>query len=243
MWQSFSDPTPPRASEIDVWRVFLYRDSNSIRMLYDLLSDEEKYRANKYVFATDRERFIACRGTLRKIIGIYLGLGPKEIRLSYHQFGKPFLNNENLRFRFNVSHSHGVGLIAIALDREVGVDIEFVDQSFDVLSVARSAFSEDETAHLKILPRSLQATAFFSGWTRKEAYLKAIGAGLSSSWAYQSAVSLIIGENEVSFKTCFGNEIKNWSLTSLMIDEDYRAALAVEGSIGMVRYWQLSENR
>jgi len=242
-WQKTLDPEPPKNGEIDLWRVFLNRDRKSISFLFDSLSYDEKHRANKYVFAKDREHYVACRATLRKIIGRYLGLGPEKVRFSYNRFGKPFMAAEDGGLRFNVSHSRGVGLIAIALNREVGVDIEFVDHKFHVFSVANSAFSASEVLRLRSLPTSLQTEVFFTGWTRKEASLKAMGYGLSSFPEHQSVISAINGEKDVSFTTFAGDEFKDWSLTSLATDDRYKASLAVEGNIGTVRYWQLTENR
>ncbi len=237
MWQSLTDPILPRTGEVDLWRVDLDREPACIDSFFAFLSTDEKARADKYVFARDRKHFIVGRATLRKIIGGYLGISPKEIRFSVRRFGKPYLSAEDGGLRFNVSHSRGIAFIAVSVNREVGVDIEFVDQNFDVFSVAPSVFSATEVLRIRSLPSNLQAATFFAGWTRREALLKAMGDGLSSSEELQAAVSLISNGDD-SFRSFEANKFTNWSLTSLELDDDFKAALVVEGHIGHVRFLQ-----
>jgi 4'-phosphopantetheinyl transferase len=149
------------------------------------------------------------------------------------------LSEQDGGLRFNVSHSRVIGLIAVTKYREVGIDIEYVNHDFDVLSVAASAFSAEEAERLRILPATLQTAAFFSGWTRKEACLKAMGDGLSSSAEQQAACSAIGDEQWVSFRSSAGDRITDWTLTSVETADEYKAALAVEGTIETVRYWRL----
>lgn len=240
MWQSSEDSIVPRTGDVDLWRVALDRDPTSINALFELLSADEKARANKYVFAKDKRHFIAGRGALRKIIGGYLDVSPEEIRFSTNRFGKPFLSTNDRDLRFNVSHACGIGVVAVSFGRELGVDIEFVDRNFDVWSVAASVLSPAEFAQMRSLASSSQAAMFFAGWTRKEAFLKAMGDGLSSSDELQRAVSLI-GDKGV-FRSSEENIVTDWSLTSFEIHKDFKASLVVEGSIGSLKFWQLDSS-
>lgn len=221
--------------DVDVWRVDLDHDAAGIQCLSALLSVDEKKRADRFVFARHRERFIAARGELRRIISGYLRTRPEEITFSVRKFGKPDLLAESSGLKFNVSHSQGTALIAIAGKREVGVDIEFVDHNFDVLSVASTVFSESEVFEMRSLPTSWQAVNFFTAWTRKEACLKAIGDGLSSSEEIQ-AVIRSLGAGEVSFRTIEAGRSIDWSLTSLSVSDDLVAAIAIQGDFGNVRF-------
>lgn len=241
-WNAASISPSLKDCEIDLWRIDLKRDPRDVNSLFELLSDEEKTRANKFVFAKDREHFIAGRGMLRKIIGGYLGKSPDEIRFSVRHYGKPDLSEEAIDLRFNVSHSRGIAVIAVALNREVGVDIEFVDPHFDIFSVAKSVFSADEVSRMASLPSNLQAATFFAGWTRKEAFLKAMGDGLSSPDELQTAVSLI-GDEDVSYRSFENNKFKDWSLTSFEIQDHFKAALVVEGNVGAVNFLKAVQAR
>ncbi len=226
--------------DIDIWRGDLCADPATLDVLFGLLSGEEKERAGRYVFARDRERFVAGRGMLRKILSSYLGIDAEEVRFSYGPLGKPFLADGTSGLRFNVSHSNGVGVIAVTTGTDVGVDIEFVDQSFEVFSVAESVFSSAEVLRLEALPATSRAAAFFTGWTRKEACLKAIGDGLSSADEIQSVIPALAEENSVTFSVGSDDEITEWSLISLWNDEDYKAALAVKGKLGAMRHREFS---
>jgi 4'-phosphopantetheinyl transferase len=235
MWQRLPDPVIPMASEIDIWRIDLNRDPASVDSLFELLSADERARADRFVFAKDRLHFIVGRGSLRKILGGYLGIPPEDISFSVRHYGKPYLSSDCHGLRFNLSHSRGTAIIAISRDREVGVDIEFVDRNFDFLGVAPSVFSADEVARIRSLPAELQAERFFAAWTRKEALLKAMGDGFSTQPELQSAIPALVEENLLSFKSRTGDE---WSVISLDSDEGFKIALAVEGELAPVRHRQ-----
>ncbi|MGH9947837.1 MAG: 4'-phosphopantetheinyl transferase family protein [Pyrinomonadaceae bacterium] len=240
-WKAAAVPSLLKDGEVDIWRVDLDIDPRSLNSFFELLSDDEKRRADKFVFARDRNHFIAARGTLRKLLGGYLGKSPEKICFEVRKFGKPDLSGEDGNLRFNLSHSNGIAAIAVAMNREVGVDIEFVNNDFDIFRVAQSAFSTEDVSRIETLPSRLQATTFFSGWTRKEAFLKAMGDGLSSSEELQSAVSFI-GDEDISYRSFANDKIADWSLTSFDIQDGFKAALAVEGNIETVRFWQMTEN-
>jgi len=237
-WKRTNAAPSLKDGEIDLWRVDLDHHPAFIGSLFELLSDDEKTRANKFVFAKDRSHFIACRATARKILGGYLGTGPQKVRFSTGRNGKPFLAAQDGDLRFNVSHSQGLGVVAVSLNREIGVDIEYINQDFDVLGIAPNVFSAAELSQLRLLLPGDLAAKFFAGWTRKEAFLKAMGDGLSSSDELQSAVSWISDE-DIVYKSTESGKVTDWSLTSFEIREDFKASLVVEGKIGTVRFWQL----
>jgi 4'-phosphopantetheinyl transferase len=146
-----------------------------------ILAADEINRANRFYFQKDRERFIAGRGLLRVILSSYVGVPPDEIIFTYGSQGKPELRRQGGRpvIQFNLAHSHGTAIYAITQDRPVGIDIESVKYEFPVESVAERFFSEAEVAALRSLPEQVQTIAFFKCWTRKEAFIKALGHGLS----------------------------------------------------------------
>ena len=240
-WESIEGPGLLQDCCVDVWRVDLNRREGCVNSLFEILSPDEKQRADKYRFEKDRQQFTVCRGVLRRIIGGYLSAYPQSVQFSYNRFGKPYLTDLDQSLRFNVSHSHGVAVIAISVNREIGIDIELVDPRVDVFSIAQSAFSVGDVSFLKSLPSTLQPATFFTGWTRKEACLKAMGDGLSSSDEHHSAIPSVLKEIDVSFTTSENGTSRDWSLTSLKTADQFKAALAVEGEIDKVRYLQFGD--
>ncbi len=167
-------------SELHVWRASLDWSGAILRRLEDTLNGQEKKRAERFVVPHARDSFVVARGILRELLGAYLGLDAAKVMLSYGPQGKPFLSPEhNSRICFSVSHSHEMGLFVFARGQEVGVDIEQVRANFRGMEIASHFFSEEERAGLAKLPPKLAEEAFFGCWTRKEAYVKARGHGLS----------------------------------------------------------------
>lgn len=242
-WQMPSAQPRLEPGEIHIWRVSLDRERASTRDLFEVLSADEKQKADKYHFEQDRDNFVVARGILRQILGGYLDILPGEIRFSYSRYGKPALdigmNADGLCF--NVSHSNGLALYAVAREQEVGIDIEFVDEGFAIRPVAATCFSPSEMSVLDELPSDRQPAAFFTGWTRKEAYIKAVGEGVSMPLK-EITVSLLPEDLQISMTTNDRSEARNWCLVTLPFDSDYAAALAVEGSIGKLSCWQWPEN-
>jgi len=167
-------------SELHVWRASLDCSRATLSRLEKTLNMQEKRRAERFLVPHARDRFVVARGILRELLGAYLGLNAAKVTLGYGPQGKPFLSPEhNSRICFNVSHSHEMGLFVFANGQEVGVDIEHVKANFRGMEIASHFFSEEETAGLAKLPPKLGEEAFFCCWTRKEAYVKARGHGLS----------------------------------------------------------------
>lgn len=145
------------------------------------LSDDEVGRASRFVAARDQERFVVAHGALRAIVGGYLGKSPGALRFRKGPSGKPELEECDARpsvVSFNLTHSHGRGVVAVAADRRVGVDLEFVRQDVEYLKLARRFFSAAEQHAIMSQDRSDQAMTFFRHWVAKEAYLKLKGVGL-----------------------------------------------------------------
>ncbi len=158
--------------EVHIWRIDLAKPGNE-----QLLSADERDRANRFRFAMHRNRYISGRATLRIILGRFAGTAPERLTFEYTQFGKPFLPDS--RIRFNLSHSEDLAVLAVTFDREIGVDVERIQQQKDLLDIAERFFAVPEREALRSLPVSDRAAGFYRCWTRKEAYIKARGDGLS----------------------------------------------------------------
>lgn len=165
--------------EVHIWRADLSINDRALRLLRESLAADELERAGRFHFERDRRWFIARRGILRLILSRYQGAFAAAIQFIYNRFGKPTLEHDNAQHLcFSASHSRGLALIAVAR-REIGVDIEYIHREIDVLAIAGRFFSPPEVAALSRLPPEDHQVAFFRCWTRKEAYIKALGIGLS----------------------------------------------------------------
>lgn len=223
-----------------MWRAILDLSPSQIDSFGHTLAPDEQSRAERFYFHRDRERFIVARGVLRAILGRYLNKAPECLSLCYSSHGKPALVRESGgdAIRFNISHSHGVALYALTRGPEVGIDLELIRGGLEIEEIAERFFSRLEVATLRALPTGLRKYAFFLCWTRKEAYIKARGEGLSLPLD-QFDVSLIPGEPAKLMSTRpDSDEALRWSLQELTIDPGYVAALAVEGHRRSLAYWQ-----
>jgi 4'-phosphopantetheinyl transferase len=236
--------TPPRsprpsADEVHVWRASLSRGEEEMLMLRRSLSEDELRRAQRFRFSRDRASFIAARGILREILGRYLHTPPERVRFGYNAYGKPeLLDAEGReRLRFNLSHAGGVALFAVTSGGEVGVDVEALRDDVACSELAAQFFSRREVEALSALSAHAHTRAFFNCWTRKEAYIKARGMGLSLP-LYCFDVSLAPGEPAALLATR-GDEpgAERWSLRAIDVGAAYVAAVAVEGGGWRLRCW------
>ncbi len=229
-----------KSDEIHVWRASLNLLPIQTERLEQILSDDELKRAYRFIFKKDRIRFIVGRGLLRTILGSYLKKGPHQLRFNYTQNGKPELIDENSDeyLNFNVSYSNELILYAVSLNRRIGVDIEYIRPDFADEQIVESFFSKQETEKFLSLPENIRKEAFFTCWTRKEAYLKATGEGIASGMD-QFAVSLVPGEPAALFSINNNpEETYNFYLEDINLGAGYKASLAVEGAGCKIKYWQ-----
>ena len=228
------------SNEVHVWRAPLDEPPPQMDSFRHSLAADEQARAERFYFQRDRERFITAHRVLRAILSLYLNRAPKCLSFCYSSHGKPALAWESGgdAIRFNMSHSHGVALYAVTRGREVGIDLEFIRRDLEVEQIAERFFSRRETATLRALPTDLRKYAFFLCWTRKEAYIKARGEGLSLPLD-QFDVSLIPGEPAALLSTQpDSDEALRWSLQELTLASGYVGALAVEGRGWSLSCWQ-----
>ena len=236
-------PTFQLASgEVHIWCASLDAPPETSARLYATLTPDERTRSARFRFERDRQRFIVARGVLRDLLGRYLQTQPGRISFVYNAFGKPDVSSEfGNRLTFNLSHSAGLVLIAIASASNVGVDVEYIRTRSDYADVARYFFSAAEVDYLTALPSHLYAEAFFSFWTRKEAYIKACGQGLAIS-LNSFSVPLTTDRAPTPEDLCVASKdivpANRWSLYTLRPAPGYAGALAIEGSGWRLSQWQ-----
>jgi 4'-phosphopantetheinyl transferase len=224
-------------NEIHVWKAELDYERADLRQLFALLAPDEQQKAARFHFEKDRNHYAAARGLLRLILSSYLSKDPKNLRFAYNPYGKPALDSDFLQF--NVSHSHGMALYAVARHCPVGIDLERMRTDFGWRQIVEQYFSAQEFDALIQLPESQQCRAFFDGWTRKEAYIKAKGQGLSIP-LNQFDVSLSPAEPAALLRTQWdAQEAAQWTLYALNPGEGYAGAIAIQGRDLQLRYWQV----
>ncbi|HEY2988587.1 MAG TPA: 4'-phosphopantetheinyl transferase superfamily protein [Candidatus Binatia bacterium] len=240
-WQNPPEFIEARRDEVHVWRAQLDIASSRVQNRSRLLSVDERERAQRFHFDRDRNNFITARAFLRILMGRYLRTEPSEVKFDYGSNGKPFLATaESTAVRFNLSHSKDLALYAVADGREIGIDVECISERVEVDSIAERFFSPPEVAAFRALPGELKRQAFFACWTRKEAYIKARGEGLSMPLD-QFSVSLSPGEAAVLREVRWDpEEVSRWSLSALPLDPHYVGAVAVEGHDWSLKFWELT---
>jgi 4'-phosphopantetheinyl transferase len=163
------------------WRLDLRCSDATLALLASALSLDERQRAARFISPRDRRRFVATRASLRVLLGHYCGERPRAIRLAYSEYGKPYLASGSTvpRVGFNVSHAADVALIALTADSALGVDVEEVRPIADLLAIASRFFTSAEVETITTVSSEERDLAFFLCWTRKEAFSKALGDGLT----------------------------------------------------------------
>ncbi|HKB68270.1 MAG TPA: 4'-phosphopantetheinyl transferase superfamily protein [Pyrinomonadaceae bacterium] len=216
------------ADEVHVWLARL--DDHPADSLKVLLAADELARAARFHFDRDRNHFIVARALLRKLLAAYLDVGAGELQISYAEKGKPSLeDSRRTALKFNLAHSHELAIYAFSWNREVGIDLEFMREDLADEKVADRFFSQSEIKNLRKLPAELRKQAFFDCWTRKEAYIKARGEGLSIPLD-EFDVSLQPGEVAALLRNHKDpGEVARWSMQSVAVPAGYVGALVVSG--------------
>ena len=232
-WQNWQtcDFSFATQDEVHLWLIPVEESEK----FYPFLSTTEKNRADKFRVPMARQQFVVAHGSLRILLGKYLKIPPSVIQFKLNPFGKPYL--EGQKIFFNISHSHEWVLIGLSPKMEIGVDIEKIRQDLKLKQLAKRFFSIEEVEQLNKLPQNLVADGFFNAWTRKEAYIKARGKGMSISLS-GFTVNLIPNQPACLLNTIHDpDSIKNWVLSALPVPPNYKAAFVVNGRHFSVQKW------
>ena len=214
-------------SEKQVHIFLLHLDKYDDKQLYNILSDDEKQRADKLKIELKKKQFIVSRSVLRKVISKSIGQPHDDIAVYYGEHNKPFIKDKynNKAIEFNVSHSEECVLIALTLGNKIGIDVEKVSPDIDHIALSKRFFSKNENDQLERISSDKKLDTFYRIWTRKEAFIKATGEGMTcgldkfSVSSKREAKSKVVIEQE---KNC--NE--EWYCFNLMDIDHYEAALS-----------------
>jgi 4'-phosphopantetheinyl transferase len=212
-----------------IWYARLDRPTESLAALAEILSPDEQARAARFHFAQDHDRFITARAILRMLLAGYLATTPSRLRFTYQSHGKPSLADAWCcsGVEFNVAHSNGLAVYAFTRARAIGVDVEYLRPLMHMHRLAAGIFSCRERTAFSALPAHLQPAAFFNGWTRKEAFVKATGAGLATPL---TQVEVTLSPGEPAALLGIGGSAAaaaGWSLREFEPARGYVAAVAV----------------
>ncbi len=239
MWAS-----PPTSLEldvgfIDVWLTRIDLSDEEIKKYVETLSEDEKVRAAKFSVPYKYDEYVVSRGLLRKALSHVLKQDPLDFQFEYTESNKPYLSQKNINgsIAFNLSHSHGRALIAISVDRNMGIDIEKIRPEVEYEKLAGRFFSEAEYAALMLLPSAERIKAFFATWTRKEAFVKAVGKGIAFGLS-EFDVNVDAHAQPLMLATRWNPaDVSTWLMTNIDVEDNYCACIATDGGEFQLRYW------
>ncbi len=233
-------PLSVTAQAVQVWQIDLAQAPAVVQALGQHLSADEQQRAGRFYFPADRRRFTVARGALRMILGRYLSQPPAEVRLAYGPHGKPQLAEPSARaaLGFNLSHAQDRALCAVTAGGAVGVDLEQLRPLAPAEAFTTRVLSRREQAVFDALPEAQRPAAFFNAWTRKEAYLKAVGVGLVDALDHIE-VTLTPGQPARLVRVAGKpGEAERWSLRALAAEPAYAAAVVIAGPLRELGCWR-----
>ncbi|MBD3225123.1 MAG: 4'-phosphopantetheinyl transferase superfamily protein [Caldithrix sp.] len=227
-------------NDVHIWRMSLDLNKPVLQKIHAFLNEQEKKRADRFRFEKDRQHFIAARGQMKFLLGEYLMCNPDDIHLHFTEYGKPYL--EHRKLYFNISHSHKLALLAIRKNYEVGIDIEWKHRNIEPLKIAGRFFSQVEQDELFSLNPKQQTDGFFKCWSSKEAFIKAVGLGLSMP--LRSFDVVLNPEREANLLDVrhSGYAADNWQLFNIDTHNEYASAIVVQKPVNLLLFWDLSEN-
>jgi 4'-phosphopantetheinyl transferase len=240
MTNTWSEPPKQlciEAGEVHIWRAELQVSDSDFMHLSAVMSREEQLRASRYRSPVDAHRFVLAHAALRQILSSYLDIPPAELAFVPSAHNKPFLANAGAEWlQFNLSRSGDVALFALAREMDVGIDIEQIQPELANWQLARAILADGELRALQSLDQNLPADAFFACWTRKEAYLKGRGSGLSAS--LDSFEVPVAGNAAFDEAAPVVNADGEWWLRSLNPGHGFAAACTAPRSDFRLKLWQ-----
>jgi 4'-phosphopantetheinyl transferase len=227
-------PLRLEAREIHVWSIPIDIGDDAMPELVALLSSSEQQRAERYIIDSARRRFVAARASLRLLVGRYLDLPAGMVQFTYGPSGKPYLIGPYAgQLHFSLSHSHRLAQFAFCAEEELGIDLEWRHDIKSMDQIVRRMFSPEEIADWFSLPESQRRRGFFDCWTRKEAFVKALGRGLEVPL---DTFPVAFRPGEIPAVRWRKDRLhEQWSMFDVSPENDYSAALAIRG-----RRWRIT---
>lgn len=232
-WQVPFSPPSLNEHQVHVWRANLDLPPDQVEQLASYLALDEQARASKFKFQQHQTRFIAARGILRQLLANYLQINPCDIEFAYSDRGKPrlaasLIKTKHQQLQFNLSHSQDYALYGFTYNSAIGVDIEYLRDMPDALKIAQRFFSPEEYKLIHNTPTPEQIAVFFTLWTAKEAYLKAVGTGLAGSL---DQVEIDVNPPRLLAINGSQDQAASWLLYPCVPTIDYLGAIATNANM------------
>lgn len=225
-----------KSIETHIWRANLDKNNSNFAFLKTHLTKDEVEYAKRFKFKKHSNRFIIARGILRSLLGRYLEVTPRKIKIEYSDYGKPHFQNEKA-INFNISHSKQMAVFAFSKYCNIGIDIEFINKKIEFDEIAKRFFSKNEVKTLNSLSDKDKVIGFYNCWTRKEAFIKAVGEGLSFPLD-KFEVSLEPEKPAKIIKiNCPQQDVSKWSIYAIKPEHNFVGSCVLEGSIERIKYW------
>ncbi len=233
-WRPAQEWQPAADSVIDVWRFDLEVQDDD----WAILTPEEAQTVRRIVVDEKRDRKASARAHLRRILARYVSVRPEDLRFAYGEHGKPMLAELD-EPRFNLSDSGAKGLTAVCSGTRIGVDIEFAREGRSFTDIADRFFAKAESTALRALPSGDRRAAFYRAWTRKEAYLKAWGTGLSFASSRFTLDFIGEGPGRLLATEMPEDDVSRWHFRNVELGPDYTGAICFEGADRPIRWWTI----
>jgi 4'-phosphopantetheinyl transferase len=215
---------------IDLWLEDLTLSDADYAHYWQLLDANEQAKASRFFQQKHRDYYVSSHGKLRTILASYANIPPEQLCFAVEAFGKPYLviDGSTSKVTFNLSHSDNKMLLAVGHEQEIGIDIEGWNNRVDCTLIANACFAESERLFWQSLPQPKKDAAFYQFWTRKESFVKAVGAGITIGVA--DIISTINGEaGFLSIPTAYG-VANDWQVVDLSVGQGFSAALSVKNT-------------
>ena len=233
-WQPAWSWMPSSENIIDVWLL----DLTILDEDWHLLSCDESERAHRIVIKDKRNQKAAARVKLRRILSRYVNTDPKNLNFEYGEHGKPNLPSK-FNTNFNLSHSEKIGIVGVTKDVRIGIDLERLRPGRDLPGLAQRFFSLEENMALHNLTEPERITAFYRAWTSKEAYLKALGTGLSFPSNKFTIDYTNDGSERIINTDMPGDDPSVWYFSDVTINTEFVATVCFEGPERPIRWWKI----
>jgi 4'-phosphopantetheinyl transferase len=231
---------PLTGRDVHLWIARLEASESNFAQAFSWLSPDEVERADRFRFDKHRRAFVLGRAVLRGLVASYLRIAPREASFIYGLKGKPALNDAPCPLSFNVSNSGDLAAYAFTLDCEIGVDVEYRRRLVEIEGIAQRFFASDEVTELMGLPEDQRPEGFFNCWTRKEAYIKAVGDGLSLPLdSFQVTLESGVPARMVTLDGSAA-AAERWTLHAFTPAQDYAGAIAYEDVERPLKVWPLA---
>lgn len=236
LWQASVITPALQENDIHLWLLPIRREPEMLSHFHEVLSLEERRRAQRFRVESARSQFICGRGFLRRLLGGYLDCPPQAVQFTRNEFDKPYVFYPETSLHFNLSHSGDFVLCGFRWHRDLGVDIEECRPNVDIESISRRYFARNEIDFIFAQNGEERLPRFFRVWTRKEAVIKALGTGISDELLALD-IPVDLSQERLFCRLPYPQLGTDWTLMSLPCSSGYEAAMAVQGTVHQVQLW------